>query len=86
MKQTHSPSNNNSNQSNNGVHVSSYISNFEDVSYEFDEFWVNSRICKLRCWCLWYTTWVTFFFMVVILFPIPGMHGIIILIKKNSSS
>ena len=34
---------------------------FKDVSREFDEFRVNTHICKLRCWYLKYTMWVNIF-------------------------
>ena len=27
-----------------------FIKRFEDVSREFDEFRVNTHLCKLRCW------------------------------------
>ena len=29
-----------------------YKKYFKDVSREFDEFRVNTHLCKLRCWCL----------------------------------
>ena len=34
----------------------------KDVSREFDEFRVNTHLCKVRCWYLQYSTWVFFFF------------------------
>ena len=36
---------------------------FKDVSREFDQFRVNTHLCKLRCWYLSYTMWVSFLLM-----------------------
>ena len=38
-----------------------YKKYFKDVSREFDEFQVNTHLCKLRCWYLKYTIWVSFY-------------------------
>ena len=42
---------------------------FLDASREFDEFCINTRLCKLRCWCLkWSTKWVSFILGEVLFF------------------
>ena len=39
-----------------------YSKDFKDVSREFDEFGVNTHLCKLRCGYLQYTMWVSFLY------------------------
>ena len=49
-------------------HMDLLYKKIKDVSCEFDEFRVNTRLCKLRCWYLKYTMWVSFILMGGVLF------------------